>query len=440
MTDRNQFFGKRMTRRKAVSNAVAAGVVAGVGLAAGVGGYVLGSSSSPTRVVTETTTTTRTTTVAQQPQPPVKAGYIYVGPRGDYGWSHSHDQGRLWADRQMPTASSVILESVPEAQVTGAMQTLINQGVNLIIGTSFGYMDAMAELAEKNPNVYFVHINGFRAGVLGNAPQNMSVADVNTYQIYYLEGLAAGAVTNTGSVGIIGSFPAPVITRLVNAFALGARYAYKKRTGKEIKVNLVWLLSWFDPGKTRVAATSLIESVNADVLSYAEDSPTTLQVAEEYTTTRGKRVWSFSHYSDMTSYGRNAHLTGHIVNWGTVYLDFYRMVATKTWQSVDIWAKLGDYLPSRAALPVDQSTLGKPEGAVYMAPLHPAVPSDWVNAIKTRYEQMKESIFEPFSSEANLDEPIRDSSGQVRVKAGERATRQQIMNMDWLVDIIVSAQ
>ena len=367
----------------------------------------------------------------------VKAGYIYIGPVGDYGWSYSHDQGRKWADSHMGegVAESVTQESIPEAEVKGAIESLIEDGVNLIIGTSFGYMDPMAEMAEKYPDVYFVHINGFRAGALGNAPQNMSVADINTYQVYYLEGIAAGAVTQTGSLGIIASHPVPVIVRLVNAFALGARYSYKKRTGKEPKINLVWLLSWFDPGKTRTAAVSLIEGVDADVLSFAEDSPTTLQVAEEYWD-KGRKVWSFSHYTDMSSYGPRAHLTGHIVNWGTIYLDFYKMIATNSWTSVDIWAKIGDYLPSKWAKPVEESTLGKFEGAVSVAPVNPAVPEEWLNHMKLRYEQMKEGYFEPFSSEGNLGEPIRDQDGEVRVEKGGRADRTTIMNMDWIVEYI----
>jgi simple sugar transport system substrate-binding protein len=294
-------------------------------------------------------------------------------------------------------------------------------------------MDPMAELAAEFPDRYFVHINGFRAGVLGNAPENMSVADINTYQIFYLEGLAAGSVTETGSVGVVATFPVPVINRLVNAFILGARYAYKRRTGREIKARIVWLNTWFDPVKARDATVSLIELAGADVVSSVEDSPTALQVAEEYTN-KGRRVWGFSHYTDMRSFGPNSHLTGHIVNWGAVYLEFYKMVYTGTWRSVDIWARLGDFLPSRWAKKPEESTLGREEGAVYMAPLSGRVPDEWQLHIKARYEEMKEGLFEPFSSDGNLGEPIRDLNGEVRIDVGRRADRTALMNMDWIVE------
>ncbi len=382
-----------------------------------------------------TTTLEREVTITREVGRNVKAGYVYIGPAKDYGWSYSHDQGRRWADSRIRGVESVYIEGVSDADVKGAMKSLIEvEGVDLVVGTSFGYMDPMAELAAEYPEKYFVHINGFRAGALGNAPENMSVADINTYQIYYLEGLAAGAITSTGAVGVVATFPVPVINRLVNSFILGARYAYKKKTGKEIKARIVWLNSWFDPVKARDAVISLIDTIDADVISSSEDSPTALQVAEEYTTQKGRRTWCFSHYTDMTRFGPSSHLTGHIVNWGVLYLEFYKMILTGTWQSVDIWSKLGDFTASRWAKPPEQSTLGKPEGPVYMAPLNPVIPEETQLLIKKRYEEMKEGLFEPISSEGNMDEPIRDTKGNEIIGNGERADRTMLMNMDWIVE------
>ncbi|MCS7146218.1 MAG: BMP family ABC transporter substrate-binding protein [Nitrososphaerota archaeon] len=403
------------------------GVVGSLGTYAGTGGGGV-------------TTVERAVTVTRQVERRLKAGYVYIGPAKDYGWSFSHDQGRRWADRNIRGVESVYIEGVGDADVKGAMKTLIEvENVDFVVGTSFGYMDPMAELASEYPEKYFLHINGFRAGALGNAPENMSVGDINTYQIYYLEGLAAGAVTQTGAVGVVGTFRIPVINRLVNAFLLGARYAYKKRTGKEIKARVVWLNTWFDPVKARDAVISLVDTIDADVITSTEDSPTGLQVVEEYTTKKGRRTWGFSHYTDMTAFGPNSHLTGHIVNWGVLYLEFYKMILTGSWRSVDIWARLGDFTPSRWAKPPEQSTLGKPEGPVYMAPLNPVVPAEWELLIKRRYEEMKEGVFEPISGEGNMGEPVRDTNGEVRIDRVERANRTMLMNMDWIVEYALEA-
>jgi len=437
-----------LSRRKflAVSSGVAAGSVAAAAVVGGIAGYLAGSSQAPavTRTVTApggtvtVTGPTVTRTVTAPTAERLKVGYIYVGPVGDYGWTFAHNEGRKWADSMFKNVESSYIESVPEAQASGAIESLVNQGAKLVITTSFGYMDPTAEVAEKHPDRYFVHISGYRSGAAGNAPQNMSSAFAEFYQLYYLNGLAAGAVTQTGVVGYVAAHPIPEVVRHINAFVLGANYSYKKRTGRNIKAYVNWLFSWFDPPKTRQAAIALVEQSNADVLAFTEDSPTTLQVAEEYTTQKNRRVWSFSHYNDMSQYGPNSHLTGQIVNWGPIYLEFYRMVATGTWQSVDIWTRIGDYMPYRWRRPAEQSTAGQVDGTLQLAKLHPAIPSEWQAEIKRRYEEMKELLFEPFSVEGNGGEPIRDQRGEVRISGTQRADRDMLWNMDWFVEYIES--
>jgi len=446
---------ERISRRKflGVSTSTAAGAVAAAAAVAGIGGYLGGQATAPAREVVRTETVTRAETITRTVEEPkrIKVGYIYVGPVGDFGWTHSHDLGRKYADRTLRTAESTYIESVPEAEAAGAIETLINRGSDLVITTSFGYMDATAEVAAKHPDKYFVHISGYRSGAAGNAPQNMSAAFAEFYQLYYLNGLAAGAVTQTGVVGYVAAHPIPEVIRHINAFVLGANYSYKKRTGRNIKAYVNWLFSWFDPGKTRVATTALVEEKNADVVAFTEDSPTTLQVAQEYTA-KGRRVWSFSHYGDMRQYGPDAHLTGQVVNWGPIYAEFYRMVATNTWQSVDIWTRVGDYMPYRWRLPPERSTMGNVDGTLQMSPLAPAVPSEWQLEIKKRYEEMKELLFEPFSPEGNLGEPIRDQDGEVMIgpnqivvskATGEvreigRADHDALWLMDWFVEYVES--
>jgi simple sugar transport system substrate-binding protein len=462
MTESSRKDRRRITRREflGVSTGAAIGGVVAAGVIGGIAGYLAGQSAAPARTVTvagaertvtQVRTVERTVTAPQVPE--LKVGYVYVGPVGDFGWTYAHDQGRKWADQRLPGAKSAYIESVPEPQAASAIESLITkENAKLIITTSFGYMDPTADMAAKYPDRYFVHISGYRSGAAGNAPNNMSSAFAEFYQLYYLNGLAAGAVTQTGVVGYVAAHPIPEVVRHINAFVLGANYAYKKRTGKNIKAYVVWLFSWFDPAKARTGAISLIEEKNADVLAFTEDSPTVLQVAEEYTTKKGKRVWSFSHYSDMRQYGPNAHLTGQIVNWGPIYLEFYRMVATNTWQTVDIWTRIGDYVPYRWRRPVEKSTAGLAEGTVYLAPLNPAIPKEWQDHIKLRYEQMKELVFEPFSPEGNLGEPIRDQAGEVMIdgktyvvskksgerREGSRVDRDALWEMDWFVEYIES--
>ncbi len=437
---------ERVSRRKFLSGASRAVVVGGAAaglVVGGVAGYFAGQSTAPVLTRTQTMAITQTKTVTAE-RKGVKAGYFYPGPAKDYGWSYAHDLGRKFADASVPGSSSTYIELVPDPEASSAIKTLLDQGVDIVFACSFGFMEAMVEAARNNPDKYFVHISGYKSGAApppNTTTPNMSTAFAEFYQLYYLNGLAAGAVTQTGVVGYVGAFPIPEVVRHINAFVLGANATYKRRTGKNIKAYVVWINSWVDPPKAREAAIALIEDQNADVIAYTEDTPTVLQVAEEYTTQKGKRVWSFSHYSDMTKFGPNAHLTGQIVNWGPIYAYFYRMVATNSWEPVDIWTRLGDMTPWRWRRPIEQSLAGKPEGTVYLAPLNPAIPEEAVREIKQRYEEMKELLFEPFSPEGNLGEPIRDQDGNIRIGKGERADREFLWSdktMNFFVEYIES--
>src|SRR5262245_49355278 len=76
--------------------------------------------------------------VAQQK---LKAGFIYVGPIGDYGWTHAHEQARQLAQHTLPWLETTYVESVPEGQVDTFIDQMVRQGVRVIFTTSFGYMD-----------------------------------------------------------------------------------------------------------------------------------------------------------------------------------------------------------------------------------------------------------------------------------------------------------
>lgn len=399
-------------RRKFLGASTAAavgGIVAG-GVVGGVAGYF----GAPTKEVIKDVPVDKR----------FKAGFVYVGPIGDFGWTHAHNRGRLFAQQELPWLDTVALESVEEATSEPRMDNLVAQGNQMIFTTSFGFMDPTAKAAESHPDVIFEHCSGFRSGAAGNAPSNMGSYFAEFYQLYYLCGLAAGAMSKTGTIGYVAAFPIPEVVRHLNAFVLGAR-----AVNPEIKAQVIWQFTWFDPTKTRLAATSLIDDKNADVLAFTEDSPTTLQVAQEYQAQRGKKIWSFSHYDNMQQYGPDAHLTGQVVEWGPIYVDLISRAFNGGWSSLDIWTRAGDYDPFRWQKKTpDPSKLGLVEGTVHPAPLNPVIPDQYRALIARRWEEMKEMLFEPFTG------PIRDQDGVLRVKDGERLNHDDLWSMLWQVE------
>jgi simple sugar transport system substrate-binding protein len=101
----------------------------------------------------------------------------------------------------------------------------------------------------------------------------------------------------------------------------------------EMKIRVVWISAWFNPGLEADAARALIDQ-GCDVLCQHTDSPAPLQLAEE----RG--IFGFGQASDMTSFAPNAHLTSSINSWGDYYASRAKAVIDGTWAPTDTWGGL----------------------------------------------------------------------------------------------------
>ncbi len=234
----------------------------------------------------------------------IKAGFIYIGPAGDFGWTYAHDQGRLFAEEQLPWLETVVVESVPEGDAVRFIDRLVQeQKVDVIFTTSFGYMEDTIKAAAKYPDVKFFHCSGFMRSA------NMGTYMGDMFQIYYLNGLIAGAMTKSDKIGYVAAFPIPELFRHMNAFAIGI-----KEVNPDAEVHVKWTYAWYGPDKAREAAEALVAE-GCDVLGFTEDTPTVIEVAQEYQE-KGKDVYALSHYSPMQAYGPEAVITGQLTDWG----------------------------------------------------------------------------------------------------------------------------
>jgi basic membrane protein A len=191
--------------------------------------------------------------------------FVYVGPVGDGGWTFAHDLGRKQLQEKLGVNTAYV-ESVNEgAEAEQVLRSLARKGFDLVIGTSFGYMDAMEAAAREFARTKFVHVSGHKSngsnfGNLFGAMECMK----------YLAGMIAGArakVDKQTKLGYIAPFPIPEVIRLGNALMLGAR-----RTCPECTMEVRWINSWFDPTREREAADSLIKA-GAHVVITGADTP-----------------------------------------------------------------------------------------------------------------------------------------------------------------------
>ena len=226
---------------------------------------------------------TEETEVIPTEEKKIKAGFIYVGPIGDFGWSHAHEQGRKYVAEKFPWLETTYVEAVAEADCPRIIDRLINEEkCDIVFTTSFGYMDATVEAAKKYPDKLFMHCSGYKLD------KNLGTYFIDFYELYYLNGLMAGALTKSNKIGYVGAQPTPEVVRHINAFALGI-----KESNPNAKVYVTWINSWYDPAKAKEAAESLIAQ-GVDTLAFTEDSTATVEVGQDYTKRENKFIHSLT--------------------------------------------------------------------------------------------------------------------------------------------------
>ncbi|MBP1205593.1 simple sugar transport system substrate-binding protein [Duganella sp. 1411] len=323
---------------------------------------------------------------------PLKIGFVYVGPVGDAGWTYAHDQARLAMEKALAgQVKSTYVENVPEgADAERVIRKLVAEGNKLIFTTSFGYMNPTEKVAKSTPGVVFLHATGFKTG------KNMGTYESRLYEGAYLNGILAGKMTKSKTLGFIASFPVPEVIRNINAFTLGAQ-----SVNPGIKTKVIWVNSWYDPAKERQAAETLVAQ-GADVMAQNTDSPATLQVAQE------KGVYAFGWDSDMSRFAPKAHLTAATNDWSGYYIDTAKAVIAGTWKS-------GDYRG------------GMKEGMVKMSKLNAVVPADAAKAFEEKKAALTAGTFNPFTG------PIKDQSGAVKYAAGVPVPLKDLLSMNFYV-------
>ncbi|HET7758680.1 MAG TPA: BMP family ABC transporter substrate-binding protein, partial [Gaiellaceae bacterium] len=172
----------------------------------------------------------------------LKAAWIYVGPHNDGGWSQAHDKGRQYVQKALGSKiETTYKENVPEGpQTCQVIESLVNDGNKIIFATSFGFQQCMVTEAKKHPDVYFEQATGTATS------KNLSEYFGAAEDAIYLSGMAAGAASKKGVIGLVVAYPIPEVIRHANAFALGAQ-----ATHPGVNVKLVWTNSWFDPAKEK---------------------------------------------------------------------------------------------------------------------------------------------------------------------------------------------
>ncbi len=328
-------------------------------------------------------------------QAELTVGFIYIGPAHDGGFSEAQDRGRqAMEDHFQGKVKTLTAENVSEEKqaVESAAVNMIDQGASVIIGTSYGYMDTLDELATQYPDVKFIHFSG----------NKMNDTNFGNYfgameEPRYLSGIVAGMMTTSNKIGYVAAFPYTEILIGVDAFTLGAQ-----SVNPDVEVKVVYTNAWVDAANEKAAAEALLAQ-GCDVLAQHCDT-TGPQIAAE-----AAGAYAIGYNMDSRDAAPKAFLTAPIWHHEVFYIKAVQAILDGTWTPESYYGNLKD-------------------GYVGIADMSDLVPAD----VQTKVEEAKAKIE---SGELSIFAgPIKDSEGNVVVPEGTTLDRAGIWQITYLVD------
>ena len=322
---------------------------------------------------------------------PVKVGFIYIGPIGDHGWTYRHDIGRQQVEEAFgDKVETSYIESVQYGPEAENVIRQMAEDHDIIFATSFGYMETMLKVAKDYPNVKFEHATGYKQS------DNMASYGLRLYQARHVQGIIAGMMTKTNKICYVGAYPIPEVIREINTYYLGA-----KKMNPDVDIDVVWVNTWYDPGKEANAAEVMMAQ-GCDMVAQHTDSPAPLQAAQK----QGKL--GFGQASDQIKFAPKAQLTATIDNWGPYYIKKVGQVIDGTWETGDYFGHMN-------------------EGAVQMAPF-----TNMPASVAKKAQEIKDMI--EHGHYFAFTGPIKDNTGKLQLKDGEIASDAHLNQMMYYVE------
>jgi basic membrane protein A len=339
-----------------------------------------------------------------------KIGFIYVGPKSDFGYNQAHSVGAQ-SLTQIKNVQIVEEANVPETNaVAETMRSMIEiDGVKAIFPTSYGYFDPhILKLAPEFPDVQFFHFGSIYKE--GTHPPNIGTYFSYIDEAQYLAGIVAAHVANQGKIGFVAAKPIPLVLRNINSFTLGAR-----SINPEALVQLIFTGDWSEPVKEAEATNSLVDQ-GVDLISCHVDSP---KVVVETAEKRGVLIAGY--HADQSSLAPNGHVTGAIWDWSALYGSYAKMlVAGKTVMNGEIPRTIHG---------------GLAEGFVKLAPFGKMVG----DAAKQKVAQVNTEI--AAGDRLIYSGEIRSNTGEVVIAEGEYYESHDpfLAQIDWLVEGVIGS-
>ncbi|MBL8776928.1 MAG: BMP family ABC transporter substrate-binding protein [Acidimicrobiales bacterium] len=363
-----------------------AAVVCGLALLAGACSSSSDSSSSDTTGGDDDATT---------------VGFIYVGPKDDFGYNQAAYEGSEAMAETVDGVELLQAENVPEtAESEQVMQDMIDQGAEIIFATSYGHLEFAQNVAERNPDVTFVHQGGLEGD---NQLDNVGTYFGTVYEPVYLAGIAAGESTETDTLGYIYAFPIPQTLANINAFTLGAQ-----SVNPDAEVITISTGSWCDPAVQAEAVASLLDQ-DVDVISQHQDCTKTIIEATE-----AAGAMTVGYHYDASELAPEGWVTGSEWDWGPLYSDIVETIQAGEFAESDY---NGDF---RVGLQTGDNPF-------VQSPFGTMVSEETIALI----EEAKQRFIDGGSP---FEGVVKNQDGEVVYDEGEQPTYDEVEQMDFFVE------
>lgn len=333
----------------------------------------------------------------------IKVGVLYISdPAEGSGYSYTHDLGILGMQSNLGLSDDQIERKIvddSDAEGTkAAIEECVSDGCNIIFTTSWGYMEATAEMAEEYPDVYFSHGTGYMSN-----GKNFNNYFGRIYQPRYLSGIVAGMNTTSNKIGYVAAMDtsSSEVTGGIDAFAIGVA-----SVNPDAKIYVVVTNSWYDPPKEEEAAKKLLD-MGCDVMTQHCDTPYPMTLAQEY------GVYGIGYNSDMSKEVPEACLCSVTWNWSAYYTAAVSDVIEGTWSGENYYG-------------------GMAEGLVEMTDLA----SFCAEGTREKVSEATEAILN--GSNNVFDGELKTNTGEVIGSAGETLDDATITGgIDWYYENVV---
>ena len=335
----------------------------------------------------------------------LKVAFVYARTIEGSGWTNSHEMGRRYIEnvfRNQITTSYI--EDVPENDdAYKSIKKLSAEGNDIIFTTSPIYLNATLKCSMEFPNIKYFNCSEFQPYL------HVSTYYGRSYEVRFLMGIIAGALTRTNLIGYITTSPNPLVIASLNAFSLGA-----KLVNPYAKIVVEWTNEWNSRDRIH-GASERLKKRGVDIIAN-KNLKQPSEISKKY------GVFSMLSRVDESLTDEERCIAAPIWNWGLFYEKILKNIQSESFKD------LSDIFSTNSKL--INFYWGMASGVIDIFYLKENIPAETEKLLTLIKKMIIDNDYNPFTG------PIYDNNGTLRVEEEEALSHEDILSMDWFTDNI----